>query len=95
MEATDVLRMAEALNCKVVIPIHHDVWSNFQADVNEIRVLWEMRKDRLDYKFHPFFWEVGGHYVYPDDKDRMAYHHDRGFHDCFEEEPNVPFRSVL
>ena len=95
MEATDVLRMAEALNCKVVIPIHHDVWTNFQADVNEIKVLWEMRKDRLDYKFHPFFWEVGGHYVYPDDKDRMAYHHDRGFHDCFEYEPNVPYRSVL
>ena len=95
MEATDVLRMAEALNCKVVIPIHHDVWTNFQADVNEIKVLWEMRKDRLDYKFHPFFWEVGGHYVYPDDKDRMSYHHDRGFHDCFEYEPNVPYRSVL
>ena len=95
MECTDVLRMAEALNCKVVIPIHHDVWSNFQADVNEIKVIWEMRKDRLDYKFHPFFWEVGGHYVYPDDKDKMAYHHDRGFHDCFEYPQNVPFRSVL
>ena len=95
MECTDVLRMAEALNCKVVIPIHHDVWSNFQADVNEIKVIWEMRKDRLDYKFHPFFWEVGGHYVYPDDKDKFAYHHDRGFHDCFEYPQNVPFRSVL
>lgn len=95
MEATDILRMAEALQAKVVIPIHYDVWTNFQADVNEIKVLWEMRKDRLEYKFHPFFWEVGGHYTYPTDKDKFAYHHDRGFHDCFEYEPNVPFRSVL
>ena len=58
MEATDVLRMAEALKCKVVIPIHWDVWTNFQADLNEINVLWWMRKDRLDYKFHPFSWET-------------------------------------
>ena len=95
MEATDVLRMAEALKCKVVIPIHWDVWTNFQADLNEINVLWWMRKDRLDYKFHPFSWEVGGRYMYPRDKDRVAYHHDRGFEDCFDYEPNVPFRSVL
>ena len=95
MEATDVLRMAEALDCKVVIPIHWDVWTNFQADVREIEVLWDMRKYRLDYKFHPFAWEVGGHYTYPTDADRRAYHHERGFRDCFEYEPNVPFRSVL
>ncbi len=95
MEATDILRMAEALQCEVVIPIHYDVWTNFMADVNEIKVLYEMRKDRLDYIFHPFFWEVGGRYMYPADKDRRAYHHDRGFDDCFDYEPNVPFRSVL
>ena len=95
MEATDILRMAEALRCKVVIPIHYDVWTNFMADVNEIKVLYEMRKDRLDYQFHPFFWEVGGRYIYPRDKDRRAYHHDRGFDDCFDNEPNSPFRSVL
>ena len=95
MESTDILRMAEALRCKVVIPIHYDVWTNFMADVNEIKVLYDMRKDRLDYQFHPFFWEVGGRYIYPQDKDRRAYHHDRGFDDCFDYEPNVPFRSVL
>ena len=94
MESTDILRMAEALRCKVVIPIHYDVWTNFMADVNEIKVLYDMRKDRLDYQFHPFFWEVGGRYVYPTDKDRRAYHHDRGFDDCFDYEANVPFRSV-
>ena len=95
MEATDVLRMAEALQTKVVIPIHWDVWTNFQANLEEINVLWRMRKDRLDYKFHPFDWAPGGRYVYPEDKDRLAYHYDRGFHDCFEYEPNVPYRSVL
>lgn len=95
MEATDILRMAEALRCKVVIPIHYDVWTNFMADVNEINVLYNMRKDRLDYGFHPFFWEVGGRYIYPQDGSRRAYHHDRGFDDCFDNEANVPFRSVL
>ena len=59
MTSCDILRMAEALRCKVVVPIHYDVWTNFMADVNEIRVLYEMKKDRLDYRFHPFSgkWE--------------------------------------
>jgi len=95
MTSIDILRMAEALNCKVIVPIHHDVWSNFMADPNEIKVLYQMRKDRLQYQFHPFIWEVGGKYVYPTDKDKTDYHHDRGFHDCFVEEPNTPFRSIL
>lgn len=95
MTSCDVLRMAEALNCDVVIPIHYDVWSNFMADVNEIRVLYDMKKDRLDYRFHPFFWEVGGKYVYPTDREKKAYHHPRGFEDCFEAPQNIPFRSCL
>ena len=95
MTACDVLRMAEALRTQVVIPIHYDVWTNFAADVNEIRVLYQMKKDRLDYKFHPFFWEVGGKYVYPQDKEKKVYHHPRGFDDCFEEPQNIPFRSCL
>ncbi len=32
MTSADILRMAESLNAKVVIPFHHDIWSNFQAD---------------------------------------------------------------
>ncbi|MEI3246449.1 MAG: L-ascorbate 6-phosphate lactonase [Lachnospiraceae bacterium] len=95
MTSVDVLRMAEALRCEVVIPIHYDVWTNFMADLNEIKVLYDMKKDRLGYTFHPFFWEVGGRYVYPTDKEKRAYHHDRGFEDCFEKEPNTPFRSIL
>ena len=43
MTSADMLRMAEALNTKVVIPFHHDIWSNF-ADPQEIRVLWEMKR---------------------------------------------------
>ena len=53
------------------------------------------KKDVLDYKFHPFIWDVGGKYVYPTDKAKRQYHYRRGFEDCFEEEPNVPYRSVL
>lgn len=95
MTSCDVLRMAEALRCNVVIPIHYDVWSNFMADPAEIRVLYEMKKERLGYNFHPFIWEVGGKYVYPTDKDKFAYHHPRGFEDCFSFPQNIPFRSLL
>lgn len=95
MTSVDVLRMAEALRCKVVIPLHYDVWSNFAADPGEIELLYELRRRRLEYRFHPFIWEVGGKYVYPQDADKRRYHHDRGFSDCFEEEPNTPFRSIL
>ena len=95
MTSVDILRMAEALRCEVVIPVHYDVWTNFMADVDEIKMLYEMKKDRLNYKFHPFFWEVGGKYVYPTDKDKKAYHHRRGFEDCFEAPQNIPFRSCM
>ncbi len=95
MTSVDILRMAEALRTDVVIPIHYDVWSNFAADPTEIEVLYNLRKDRLDYQFRLFLWEVGGKYVYPQDKNKKRYHHDRGFSDCFIEEPNSPFRSIL
>jgi L-ascorbate 6-phosphate lactonase len=95
MTSVDILRMAEALRCKVVIPIHHDIWTNFMADTNEILALYDMRRYRLDYQFKPFIWQVGGKFIYPADKDRREFHHERGFEDCFENEPNVPFRSIL
>lgn len=63
MTSADILRMGEALNAKVVIPFHHDIWSNFRADPQEIRVLWEMKKDRLKYGFKPFIWQVGGKFT--------------------------------
>ena len=95
MTSIDILRMAEALNTKVIIPIHHDIWTNFQADPKEIKALWEMRKDRLGYEFKPFLWEVGGKYVYPADADKTEYHHPRGFEDAFEGEHDLPFLSFL
>jgi L-ascorbate 6-phosphate lactonase len=95
MTACDILRMAEALNAKVIIPFHHDIWSNFQADPKEIVVLWEMRKKRLRYGFAPFIWQVGGKFVYPDDKDAIEYHYPRGFDDVFTDTPDLPFPSFL
>jgi L-ascorbate 6-phosphate lactonase len=95
MTSADMLRMAEALNTKVIIPFHHDIWSNFQADPQEIRVLWEMKKDRLKYGFKPFIWQVGGKFTWPQDKDNMEYHYPRGFDDCFTTEPDLPFKSFL
>ena len=95
MTSVDILRMAEALKCKVVIPIHWDVWTNFAPDCEEIRMLYDFKKDRNEYQFKPFFWQVGGKYVYPQDKNKMYFHHRRGFEDCFEAPQNIPFRSLL
>ena len=41
MTSVDILRMAEALQCKVVIPFHYDVWTNFKADPQEILMLYD------------------------------------------------------
>lgn len=95
LTAIDMLRMAECLNCKCVIPIHHDIWTNFKADPYEILVLWKMRKHRLQYQFKPFIWEVGGKFTWPEDKDRLQYMYDRGFSDAFAVEPDLPFKSML
>ncbi len=95
MTSADILRMAEALRTKVVIPFHHDIWSNFQADPQEIMVLWNMKRHRLNYGFKPFIWQVGGKFVWPGDRDKLEYHYPRGFDDCFTIEPDLPFRSFL
>lgn len=95
LTSVDILRMAEALNTKVVIPLHYDIWSNMMADTQEILALYDMRKYRLDYQFKPFIWEVGGEFTYPTDANRRQYHHRRGFEDSFAEEPNVPYKSIL
>lgn len=95
MTSVDILRMAECLRTDVVIPLHYDVWTNFKADPLEILMLFDYKKNVLDYKFKPFIWDVGGKFIYPDDANKRQYHYRRGFEDCFKEEPNVPFRSVL
>lgn len=95
LTASDILRMAECLKTKVIIPIHHDIWTNFKADPNEILVLWQMRKHRLQYTFKPFIWEVGGKFIWPQDKDKVQYMYDRGFDDCFTIEPDLPYISML
>ena len=40
----------------------------------------------------------GGRLMQPNlrqDKDKIYYHHRRGFEDCFEHPQNIPFRSCL
>ena len=93
MTSVDILRMAESLNTKVIIPFHYDLWTNFQVDINEINVLYEMKKTRLQYKFKPFIWQVGGKFVYPQDADKREYMHRRGFEDCFTGETDLPYPS--
>lgn len=95
MTSCDILRMAESLNTQVVIPVHHDIWTNFQADTQEIVVLWKMKKDRLQYQFNPFIWQVGGKFTFPGDKGKIYFQHYRGFSDVFSVEADVPFTSFL
>ena len=54
-----------------------------------------MKKDRLKYNFKPFIWQVGGKFIFPNDKDNMEFHFDRGFEDAFSIEPDLPFKSML
>lgn len=93
--SVDMLRMAEALNAKVVIPVHHDIWTNFQADPKEIVMLWKMKKDRLKYQFKPYIWQVGGKFVYPTNKDDLEFNYYRGFDDVFSIENDTPYPSFL
>lgn len=93
--SVDLLRMAEALQSKVLIPLHYDIWSNFMADPKEILALYDMKKDVLKYKFKPFIWQVGGKFTFPTDQNDREYHHRRGFEDAFEHEQNIPFKSLL
>lgn len=95
MTSVDILRMAEALRTDVIIPVHHDIWTNMQADAHEILDLYDRRKHRLRYTFEPFLWEPGGKFVYPRDRAVREYHHPRGFPDIFEADTDLPFPAFL
>lgn len=95
LTSSDVLKVGEALQAKVVIPTHYDIWTNFMADPKEILYLWKYRKDRMNYKFQPFVWQVGGRYDYPGDTDHFEYMYDRGFHDAFDYENDLPYDAFL
>ena len=75
-----MLRMAESLNAKVVIPVHYDIWSNFMADPKEIMEIWKFKKIVYIINLN-HIWQVGGKFVYPDDKDNLEFNFDRGFDD--------------
>ena len=95
MTSSDVLRFAENLRCKVIIPVHYDIWCNFLASPDEIELLYNFKKDRLDYQFNLFIWQIGGKNVFPDDQYKRRYMYPRGFKDAMEHEPNIPFKSFL
>ena len=95
LDDSQVLRMAEDLNTKVVIPMHWDIWSNFFTDPKDIIALWDRKKYRLQYKFKPYILQVGGEFNYPQDKDKFEYMYDRGFHDAFKNSPDLPFPELL
>lgn len=95
MTSVDVLRASEALNTNVVIPLHWDVWSNMLADPHEVETLWKMRRERFGYRFHPLCWLPGGRFVYPDDRNKLEYYHDRGFDDRYTHPIDLPYTSFL
>lgn len=95
LTSSDVLRTAESLDCQLVIPLHYDIWSNFMADPKEILMLYNMRKDRMKYKFKPYIWQPGGKFIFPDNKDDVEFMFRRGFEDAFTIEPDLPFLQFL
>lgn len=95
MTSVDILRMAEALNTKVVIPIHYDIWTNMLGNPDEILLLWNIRKKIFKYTFKPFIWKVGGKFTYPKDKNNISYYHPRGFEDRYEHSTGLPYKSFL
>lgn len=95
LTSIDLLRMAESLRAQVVIPVHYDIWSNFMADPKEILQLWHQKKERLNYQFSPFIWQVGGKYTYPTDREKTEFCFDRGFSDVFVRENDTPFPAFL
>ncbi len=95
LDDSQVLRMGEALKTKVIIPMHYDIWTNFYSDPKDILALWDRKKYRLQYKFKPYIWQVGGEFDYPQDKDNFEYMYDRGFHDAFKNDPDLPFPEML
>jgi L-ascorbate 6-phosphate lactonase len=95
MTSSDVLRAAESLGCKVVVPLHWDVWSNMLADPAEVVGLWEARRSRMRYSFRPLYWLPGGRFTYPQDIDEIEYYHDRGFEDHHTHPTNLPYKSFL
>lgn len=95
LDDSQVLRMAEDLKTKVVIPMHYDIWDNFYADPKDIIALWNLKKNRLQYQFKPYVWQVGGCFNFPQDKDKFEFMYDRGFHDAFTNKPDLPFPELL
>ena len=95
LNTSDILRMSEDLNTKVIIPMHYDTWSNFQSDVHAIIMLYNLQKERLNYKFHPFIWQIGGKYTFPQDIDKTVYNYDRGFSDVFKNDFSWPYDNFM
>lgn len=95
MTSVDILRAAESLDTKVVIPLHWDIWSNMLGDPREILYLWRQRRERFDYLFYPFLWQPGGKFLFPDDCKKMEYFHRRGFEDRYSYPVNLPYRAFL
>ncbi len=95
MTSSDILRAAEALRTKVVIPLHWDAWTNMLADPAEVELLWRYRRERFDYRFRPYSWLPGGNFDWPRDAHRLSYRYERGFADRFAEQPNLPYPEMF
>ncbi|MCD2256356.1 L-ascorbate 6-phosphate lactonase [Lactobacillus sp. CC-MHH1034] len=95
MTSVDILRAAEALNCKVVLPMHWDVWSNTLGDPTEIVDLWQRRIQYYAYHFKPYILLPGGAYDWPNQGSERYYRYPRGFEDRFTDQPDMPYPAFL
>jgi L-ascorbate 6-phosphate lactonase len=92
--ASDCLRIAESLDARVLIPFHHDTWTNQLPDDHELAMLWDFHKEQLPFSL--FLWKTGARYVWPNDRGKMWYRYPQGEpFDYFTDEPNLPYRSFI
>jgi L-ascorbate 6-phosphate lactonase len=69
MNPWDVMRVAQNLNAKVVIPDHYENWASSEIDPQElVRIV-----NSNDPKLKVCIMKHGGCYVYPRDKDMSEY----------------------
>lgn len=76
MSPWDVWRISEALNTKVVIPMHHDNWANCYEDPSYLEYIVARKSaEPLHPKIRTVVLYPGARYIHPDDQDIGRYNY--------------------
>jgi len=73
MSPWDVWRISEALNAKVVIPMHHDNWGNCHEDPAYLEDIVRRKSKENRPEMKTVVLLAGARYVHPDDNNISRY----------------------